>query len=63
MAKTIKKTIKKAVKKTRAKREFKPKEWLRKPDEEKKVQGYYYVKAKYRQIAKEEILKLTQQWR
>jgi len=44
------------------KKEFKPKPWLKKPEEEKKVQGYYYVKAKYREIAKQEIDKLTEQW-
>lgn len=44
------------------KKEFKPKPWLKKPEEEKKVQGYYYVKAKYKEIAKQEIDKLTEQW-
>jgi hypothetical protein len=44
-------------------KEFKPKPWLKKPEEEKKVQGYYYVKAKFKKIAQEEIEKLTQQWK
>lgn len=45
------------------KKEFKPKPWLKKPAEEKKVQGYYYVKAKFKEIAQQEIDKLTSQWR
>ena len=44
-------------------KEFKPKPWLKKPEEEKKVQGYYYVKAKFKEIAQQEIDKLTEQWR
>lgn len=40
------------------KREFRPKPWLRKPDEEKKVQGYYYVKAKYKDQVEKQIDKL-----
>jgi hypothetical protein len=44
-------------------REFKPKPWLKKPAEEKKIQGYYYVKAKFKDIANEEIQKLTSQWK
>ncbi len=44
-------------------KKFKPKPWLKKPAEEKKVQGYYYVKAKFKKIAHEEIEKLTQQWK
>jgi hypothetical protein len=44
-------------------KEFKPKPWLKKPAEEKKVQGYYYVKAKFKNIANQEIEKLTQQWK
>ena len=45
------------------KKEFKPKPWLKKPAEEKKIQGYYYVKAKFKEIAQQEIEKLTSQWR
>jgi hypothetical protein len=37
------------------KKEFKPKPWLRKPDEEKKIQGYYYIKNKYKNIAEEKV--------
>lgn len=44
-------------------REFKPKPWLKKPSEEKKIQGYYYVKAKHKEIAHLEIEKLTAQWK
>lgn len=39
-------------------KEFKPKPWLRKPDEEKIVQGYYYVKAKHKDQVKKQIDKL-----
>lgn len=42
-------------------RQFKPKPWLRKPDEEKKVQGYYYVKAKHKDHVTNEINKLLNQ--
>lgn len=44
--------------KLKRKREFKPKEWLRKPDEEKKVMVYGYVKAKNKDKAKADIDKL-----
>lgn len=44
------------------KREFKPKPWLRKPDEEKKVQGYYYVKAKHKDQVEKKIEKLLNQY-
>jgi len=43
------------------KREFKPKEWLRKPDEEKKVMVYGYVKAKHKPIAEEKIKSIINQ--
>lgn len=33
-------------------KEVKNRPWLRKPEEEKKVQNYYYVKAKHRDKAK-----------
>lgn len=39
----------------KTKKEFKPKPWLKKPAEEKKIQGYYYVKAKYKEIAEREV--------
>jgi hypothetical protein len=38
---------------------FVPKPWLRKPDEEKKVQGYYYVKSKFKNLAEEKINKIV----
>ena len=44
------------------KKEFKPKPWLRKPDEEKKVQGYYYVKAKHKNQVEKKIEKLLNQY-
>ena len=36
-------------------KKFKPKPWLRKPEEEKIVQGYYYVKSKYKDKVKNQI--------
>lgn len=33
-------------------KEVKDRPWLKKPAEEKKVQDYYYVKAKYKEEAK-----------
>lgn len=53
----------KLLSKKAVKKEFKPKPWLVKPAEEKKIQGYYYVKAKYKEIAHSEIEKLTAQWK
>jgi hypothetical protein len=37
------------------KKEYRPKPWLLKPTEEKKVQGYYYVKAKHKDQVKKQI--------
>ena len=42
----------------KAKREFKPKEWLRKPDEEKKVMVYGYVKSKHKEVAQKVLKKI-----
>jgi hypothetical protein len=39
----------------KTKKEFKPKPWLKKPEEEKKVQCYYYIKKKYKQIAEQDV--------
>lgn len=36
-------------------KQFKPKPWLKKPEEEKKVMVYGYVKAKHKEIAKNQI--------
>ena len=46
------------LKKPKRKREFKPKEWLRKPDEEKKVMVYGYVKRKHKLLAEEVFKKI-----
>lgn len=44
-------------------KEFKPKPWLRKPDEEKKVQGYYYVKSKHKDQVKKQVEKILNQYK
>lgn len=44
------------------KKEFKPKPWLRKPDEEKMVQGYYYVKAKHKAVVRNEIKRILKRY-
>lgn len=46
------------LKKKPKKREFKPKPWLKKPEEEKVVMVYGYVKSKNRDKAKADIDKL-----
>ena len=45
--------------KVKVKKEYKPKPWLLKPLEEKKVQGYYYVKAKFKTVAIEKVNKIV----
>lgn len=37
---------------------FKPKPWLKKPDDEKQVMGYYYVKKRNLEIAKQKVDKI-----
>ena len=44
------------------KKEYRPKPWLLKPTEEKKVQGYYYVKYKHKDQVRKEIDKLLNQY-
>ena len=39
-------------------KEYRPKPWLLKPTEEKKVQGYYYVKAKHKDQVKKQVEKI-----
>lgn len=39
-----------------------PKTWLRKPEAEKKVQDYYYIKSKHKYLAKELIKELLNQF-
>jgi len=40
------------------KKEYRPKPWLLKPTEEKKIQDYYYVKAKYKEQVKKQVDKI-----
>lgn len=44
------------------KKEFRPKPWLKKPTEEKKVQDYYYVKAKHKEQVKNQIKQILKQY-
>ena len=39
----------------KVKKEFRPKPWLKKPDEEKVVMVYGYVKAKHKNIAQDQL--------
>lgn len=41
---------------------FKPRPWRVKPAEEKKVQDYYYIKAKHKESAKQQIRELLKQY-
>lgn len=41
---------------------FKPKPWLKKPEDEKKVMGYYYVKKKHLQEAQTKVDKLIKKY-
>lgn len=45
----------KTKKSLKEKKEFKPKPWLKKPEEEKVVMVYGYVKAKHKQIAQNQL--------
>ena len=40
------------------KKQYRPKPWLLKPYEEKKVQDYYYVKSKYKEEVKKQVDKI-----
>jgi len=46
------------MKNLKTKKEFKPKPWLKKPEEEKVVMVYAYVKAKHKEIAEDTIKQL-----
>jgi len=59
MNKPTLKAIKAEIKKDK---EYRPKPWLIKPFEEKKVQGYYYVKYKHKDQVRKEIDKLLNQY-
>ena len=43
-------------------KEYRPKPWLLKPFEEKKVQGYYYVKYKHKDQVKKQVEKILKQY-
>jgi len=43
-------------------KQYRPKPWLLKPFEEKKVQGYYYVKYKHKDQVAKQIDKLLKQY-
>lgn len=51
----------KTKKNLKEKKEFKPKPWLKKPEEEKVVMVYGYVKAKHKQIAQDQLEKMINQ--
>ena len=44
-------------------KQYRPKPWLLKPTEEKKVQGYYYVKYKHKDQVKKQIYKILKQYK
>jgi len=44
-------------------KQYRPKPWLLKPFEEKKVQGYYYVKYKHKDQVAKQIDKLLKQYK
>lgn len=44
------------------KKEYRPKPWLLKPCQEKKVQDYYYVKAKHKDQVKKQVEKILNQY-
>jgi hypothetical protein len=43
-------------------KEYRPKPWLLKPCQEKKVQDYYYVKAKHKDQVKKQVEKILNQY-
>jgi len=43
------------------KKEFKPKPWLKKPDEDKVVMVYGYVKSKHKNIAQDQLKQMINQ--
>ena len=56
------KTLKAEKKESKSSKHSQPKTWLRKPEAEKKVQDYYYIKSKHKYIAKELIKELLNQF-
>lgn len=44
-------------------KQFKPKPWLKKPEDEKKVMGYYYVKKKHLAEVQTKVNKLIKQFK
>jgi hypothetical protein len=61
MTKTLK-AEKKEIKSSKSNKYSQPKTWLRKPEAEKKVQDYYYIKSKHKYLAKELIKELLNQF-
>jgi len=53
----------KPIKTKKENKEYRPKPWLLKPSEEKKVQDYYYVKAKYKDQMKKQVDKILIQYK
>ena len=49
------------MKNLKVKKEFKPKPWLKKAEEEKVVMVYGYVKAKHKQIAQNQLEQMINQ--
>ena len=49
------------MKNLKTKKEFKPKPWLKKSEEEKVVMVYGYVKAKHKQIAQDQLEQMINQ--
>jgi hypothetical protein len=45
----------------KVKKEFRPKPWLKKPEEEKVVMVYGYVKAKHKEIAQDQLEQMINQ--
>jgi hypothetical protein len=59
LIKKLKKLLNKMEKKR--KKEFKPKPWLKKPDEDKVVMVYGYVKSKHKNIAQDQLKQMINQ--
>jgi hypothetical protein len=47
--------------KKKVKKEFRPKPWLKKPEEDKVVMVYGYVKAKHKNIAQDQLQQMINQ--
>jgi len=56
------KTLKAEKKENKSSKYSQPKTWLRKPEEEKKIQDYYYIKSKHKESAKKQIKELLKNY-